>query len=157
MPGCGFDAFGSAPAGLGTPVASPALALSGYQLSTTGAVSSVNVDPTTRDYTFDSYGNDEGMSDTGQRVFVLMATLADSRLANSDGFHVPQKADSSASATIAREVKRVLAPCIDDHTIELIDVSVERDETIPTNVYAIIRWRDVRTSALGTNTLRLRA
>jgi len=140
--GFGFAPAGMSPAGIGLPVSSPALVAKGYQTSTTGAVSSVNIDPKTLDQTVDANGSDEGMSDTAQRVYFCLRTLQGA-ISNLPGFGLEHpKAASPDILPAVREMVRVaMAPVLDDGSATLDDVQIE---VAGTSVFSLIKWTDVK-------------
>lgn len=140
--GAGFDPFGSSPAGYGEPVTSLALAITGYQRSTTGCVSSVNIDGKTKDFTYDAYGNEEGMSDTAQRVYMLIAEEFGSRQCSpKTGFQRPQTIGANFNNDIEARVKRALAPVLVDGSARFDGVDTS---SIGTTGIAYILWTDLR-------------
>ena len=140
--------IGYSGAGIGMPITSPALAAAGYGKSTTGAVSSVNIDNETHDYTFDVYGSEEGMSDTGQRVFLCLSTLRGSRLSfQAFGFKRPTKVSANIQNEVYELVRVAMAPVLDDGSAELLNVAVTTDVT---RVYALVEWMDVARSQKRT-------
>jgi len=135
--------FGTSPAGIGMPVTSPALAKAGYGLSTTGAVSSVNIDCETHDYTFDVNGSEEGMSDTAQRVFLCLSTLKGSRLSfQTFGFSRPTKITDKVNNEVYELVRVAMKPVTDDGSAVLKRVQTTTEGT---RVYALVEWEDTRT------------
>jgi hypothetical protein len=150
--GAGLAPFGTAPAGVGLPVSSPALAAAGYGLSTTGAVSSIEIDPVTRDTVFDAYGSETGMADTAQRVWMLCETVQGSR-ANypTSGLAKPLKAGGDDLVLVVEGLfRQALAPVVDDGSITIDSVTVETDPLRPTYVYALVEWTELRTNSKQT-------
>jgi len=148
LPSTGLG-FGSAPcagtgAGIGTLVTSAALAASGFQRSTTGAVSSVKIDGALRDITFDVYGNEEGMSDAAQCVQVAFGTMrGEIAVDQTAGVQWPKKLGDNAAAQMRAEAARVMAPLTSSGIAELVDVRIEVEGT---TLYGIVQWRDMRTN-----------
>ena len=142
--GFGFDKAGVAPAGLGTPVPCLSLTYYGYQVSSTGAVSSLQIDPSTRDYVFDEKGSELGMNDTEQRVWCCLQTMAQSRVGYADeGLKLPKAIGENIKTEIEEAVRVALKPVLDDGSITLLSVVVESENT---KVLAAVTWRDTRTS-----------
>lgn len=152
MTGAGLSPFGTAPAGVGLPVTSPALVAAGYQMSTTGAVSSVKIDQVSKDVCLDANGSELGMSDQDQRVYMLCTTFVGSR-ANfqRDGLGRP---DAAGGVDLQLQVENLyraaLAPAINDGSIRLDSVTIELDHTKPNIVYAQAYWFDLTTGTSHT-------
>lgn len=146
--GFGFSPAGSSPAGTGLPVSSAALVDAGFSQSTTGAVSSVAINPETRDFDVDAMGSEEGMSDTAQRVFLCMRTMRGERVSfASFGFAAPKRITADVQREVAEAVRVAMLPVTSDGSATLVDVAVEVEGT---RVFALITWRDERTNALST-------
>ena len=152
--GVGYDAIGQAPAGIGEPVTSLALALTGYQKSTTGCVSSLNVDGRSKDYTYDVYGNEEGMSDTAQRVYMLLAEEFGTRQCSpKTGLQRPQTISSRFANDIEAVVKRALDPVIRDGSVSLDLVDTTSSGTTGA---VVVWWTDRRKRSQERTTAPLR-
>jgi phage baseplate assembly protein W len=148
--GVGFDSTGLAPAGLGTPTQNLDLATLGYQKSTTGCVSSLNV-ARDGDYSYDDNGNEEGMSDTAQRVMLCLKTTAGSRVEYQDfGLRIPETTAGSVEAA----VRLALAPVLDDNSVTLDSVE---STTSGTGAQVIVWWTDQRTRKQRSTPLPMRA
>ena len=120
-----IHALGTTPAGLGTPTATGALYAAGsWSKSTTGAVSSVQIDPVTRDIVHDANGSEEGMTDTGQRIWLLCKTTLGSR-ANfqQDGFQRPDRIGGDFARVVTDAFAQALAPVVNDGSarIDVLD------------------------------------
>lgn len=148
MPGFGFSPAGTSPAGVGLPVTSPALVDAGFSQSTTGAVSSLNIDSESRDFTVDSLGSEEGMSDTAQRVFLCMRTLRGIRPTFANfGFKGPPKITDDVRTQVKEAVRLALQPVLTDGSAELQSVETESEGT---RIFALIKWRDTRRGTTTT-------
>ena len=143
--GAGFDPAGICPAGIGMPVTSYALTSGGFQESTTGAVSSVLVDSDSLDYVLDANGNEEGMSDTAQRVQMCLATLLGSRVGfQSFGFRGPRKVTDTVKTEVTEAVRTAMLPVTSDGSATILSVEVVAEGT---RVFALVRWQDNRNNA----------
>lgn len=112
------------------------------------SVSSVEVDPSTRDVVVGSDGNEDGMTDAAQRVYFLTRTTLGSR-ANfpDDGMERPKGLDSSSTQRFVEAAfRKALKPVLDDGTIRIESVTIETDGTV---CYAEVKWIDLRTQAPG--------
>lgn len=147
--GLGLSPLGTSPAGIGSSTPSgPLYQATKWQKSTTGAVSSVEIDPVTRDVVHDANGSENGMSDAAQRVWMLCEMTQGSR-ANwpRDGFARPEKIDSAGfSRDVEDSFRNALAPMVLDGTITIDSFTIEIDPTTPTRGYALVKWTDRRTS-----------
>lgn len=153
--GLGFDALGESPAGLGTPTQNSALAVLGYQRSTTGAVSSVQVTGRERDYAYDDNGNEVGMGDTAQRVFLCIKTTAGSRIEYPEsGLSIPETINGNMGPIMTERVRRAMAPVLDDGSVSLDNVDVTADGTM---LVCVVTWTDLRTLKQRQERLPLRA
>lgn len=153
MTGFGISPAGTAVAGVGLPSASSQLCSTGWQKSTTGAVSSVNIDSTARDITLDDYGSEEGMSDTAQRVYLCLQTLRGSRVSFQPfGFRAPPKITDDVLTLTREAVRLAMLPVTEDGSAELIDVTVGADGT---RLYALVTWRDTRRNTTPTTRAQL--
>lgn len=142
--GFGFDKAGQAPAGLGTPIEGLSVTYTGFGASTTGAVSSLKIDPVTRDYVFDEKGTEQGMNDSEQRVWCCLQTMAQSRVGfPNDGLALPKAIGDNIRTEIEEAIRVALRPVLDDGSITLASVEVE---AVGTKVFAAVKWRDTRTS-----------
>jgi hypothetical protein len=142
--GFGSDPAAGSGAGIGVLVSSPALAAAGYQRSTTGAVSSVNIDGSIRDVTLDAYGNEEGMSDAAQCVQIAFGTrVGEIAVDHEAGVRWPTKLGDTVLSQMRAEASRVMAPLTSSGIAELVDVFVEVEGT---TLYGLVTWRDMRTN-----------
>lgn len=143
MAGVGIGPVGTLPIGGSYVVVSGALAMTVNGVVQRGGVSSSKIDDTTRDYELDEYGNEVAMSDSGQRVYLLLKTSYGS-IANDTGLGLqkPSKLGANAGKEVEAFVRQALSPATDDESIKLEDVQVETDGP---RLYALIRWRDLRT------------
>lgn len=140
--GAGFATAGTSPAGVGVTALTQQLAA--YEQSTTGAVSSIQIDPETRDYVYDSYGSESPMSDTGQRVLLCIQTTLGSRIGDlTFGFEPPTKIPSDLSVHVEEALRTALAPVLSDDSATLVGV---RTESNGTRANAVVTWRDNRTN-----------
>ena len=141
-----IHALGTTPAGLGTPTATGALYAAGsWSKSTTGAVSSVQIDPVTRDIVHDANGSEEGMTDTGQRIWLLCKTTLGSR-ANfqQDGFQRPDRIGGDFERVVTDAFAQALAPVVNDGSARIDSITIEIDPNFPTSGFALVRWFDLR-------------
>lgn len=146
--GFGLSTCGIAPAGLGSPAKNLRLVAPGYTQSLAGGVSSVMIDQRTRDYVYDAYGNETGMSDTAQRVFMCLKTVAGSRVGfQTFGLSVPKTIDSRLQSVIEQNVRLALAPVLDDGSITLDKVDAT---STGTTAIAVVWWTDSRTRTSQT-------
>lgn len=142
--GFGSDPAGGSGAGIGVLVSSPALVASGYQKSTTGAVSSVKIDGALRDTSIDDYGNEEGMSDAAQCVQIAFGmNVGDIAVDHEAGVRWPKKLGDNILNEMKAEAQRVMAPLTDAGLAELESVTIE---TVGTTLYGLVLWRDMRTN-----------
>lgn len=140
--GFGFSPAGSSPAGVGLPVSSPALVDAGFSQSTTGAVSSIKIDPDTRDFAVDAMGSEEGMSDTAQRVWLCIRNLRGSRMSSPTfGFKAPPKITNDVRKEVHEAVRLAMLPVTSDGSVSIEGVEVE---TQGTRIFALVTWRDMR-------------
>ncbi|MFA4900976.1 MAG: hypothetical protein WC563_15765 [Brevundimonas sp.] len=140
LAGLGFAPLGMAPCGLGSPASSDALtaAIGAY-----GALSSIAIDPLSRDYLLDVNGQEYAMGSSAQRVWMCLATLKGSRRnALQWGLGAPSHITESIVNDTREAVRLALLPCTSDGSVELIDVVVETDPVRPTVLYAGVTWRD---------------
>jgi len=95
------------------------------------------------DYEYDDYGNEKGMADSAQRVYLLLATAQESR-ANyrSFGLQRPTHITAQTPRNVDAFVRTALKPAIDDGSVTLTGIEVSSEGT---KVLAIIRWTDNRT------------
>lgn len=152
MPGLGLSLLGLSPAGIGSQVANgPLYLVTAWQKSSTGAVSSVEIDPRTRDVVHDTNGSENGMSDAAQRVWMLCMLTAGSR-ANwpRDGFERPERIGDDFQRIVEDAFRQALDPAVSDGSITIDDVSIETSETYPNRGYALVRWTDRRTNKTDT-------
>ena len=144
-----ISSAGTSPAGLGSPSTNTQLVSPGYQVSAGGCVSSVNIEYGTRDYTYDDYGNETGMSDTGQRIYVCIRTTKGARLNFQDfGLETPGTIDTGrVQRQVERFVRAACRPVTSDGsaTIETVEV-----ETEGTKILAVVRWFDNRRQTTET-------
>lgn len=154
--GAGLATAGTTPAGLGEPVTSEALSPYGYDLSPTGAVSSVEIDGASRDYVFDDdTGSEEGMSDAGQRIWFLLATKRGSRANFGNfGFKLPPKQTSQSDKQVKDAIEQALAPVINDGSVRIDSIEVLVQGT---SAYAVVRWIDMATSQRRSTKTLIRA
>lgn len=148
MSGLGLSPLGTSPAGIGSQVANgPLYQSTAWQKSTTGAVSSVQIDPRTRDVVHDAQGSEQGMSDAAQRVWMLCQTTQGSR-ANwpKDGFARPESIGGDFARLTEDAFRNALAPMILDGTITIDSFTIEIDPATPTRGYALVTWTDRRTN-----------
>jgi hypothetical protein len=141
-----IHALGTTPAGLGTQVANgPLYAASLWQKSSTGAVSSVAIDPVEMDTTHDAYGSENGMSDTGQRILILCKLSLGSR-ANwpTQGLRTPDKCGADLERYVTDAFTQALAPVVDDGSARIDSITVETDANFPTRGYALVTWYDLK-------------
>lgn len=146
LTGLGLAPLGMAPCGLGSPASSDALtaAVGAY-----GALSSVAIDPLSRDYALDVNDQEYAMGSSAQRVWICLATLKGSRRnALQWGLGAPSHITDSVVNDTREAVRLALLPCTTDGSVELIGVVVELDPTRPTTLYAGITWRDRASTAL---------
>lgn len=148
MSGLGLSPLGTSPAGIGSQVANgPLYLVTAWQKSSTGAVSSVQIDPRTRDVVHDANGSEQGMSDAAQRVWMLCSMTQGSR-ANwpKDGFSRPESIGGDFARLTEDSFRNALSPMILDGTITLDSFTIEIDPSTPTRGYALVTWTDRRTS-----------
>ena len=146
-----ISALGTTPAGLGTPVVNgPLYAASSWSKSSTGAVSSVEIDPVTRDTVHDANGSEEGMGDTAQRIWMLCKMTQGSR-ANfpTDGFDQPGHIGGDFERVVTDAFTQALAPVVNDGSARIESITVETDANYPTRGYALVTWFDLRRQKAG--------
>lgn len=154
--GIGIAPSGTSPAGVGAPVTTGPLAKTGWQMSSTGAVSSVEIDPNTKDYVFDpTTGSEEGMGDIEQRVWLLCQTRRGSRTNYQDsGLATPRRITPNLKQQVEAEFKLALAPAIEDGSILIKSIEVE---SLGTQAFALVRWVNLNTDIERTTRTALQA
>lgn len=144
----GIPYAGCVPAGFMPYVASTTATPGTFDEADTVAVSSVEIDPLTKDVVVGSDGNEEGMTDSAQRVYILTRNTLGSR-ANfpEEGLEKPKGLDSSTERFVDSAFRRALQPVLDDGTIRIESITVETEGTV---CYAEVRWVDLKTQIPGT-------
>jgi len=154
--GAGISPAGSSPAGYGSISVSAAFSPQSHGYAETGAVSSLKINPGTKDISFDDNGSEEGMGDEGQLVLMLLGNELGSRdIASEEGFSHPAAVSGDYERELYAAVRKALMPAIETNWIELLSVDAMRDDRYPDSVYAVIRWRSVRSDRVETTTKKI--
>lgn len=147
--GAGQASAGVTAFGIGDPDTNTQLVGPGYTQSEGGCVSSVKIEWGTKDFVYDSYGNEMPMSDTAQRIYMCMRTTKGSRV-NFQGFglETPQTiVGSRIQREVERYVKAACKPVTSDGSATITDVEVDSEGN---QVIAVIRWTDNRRQTTET-------
>ena len=97
----------------------------------------------TKDYEYDSAGNEEGMGDTRQRVYMLMAEEFGSRQCSpKSGFSRPPTIGGNFRQDIETRARAALAPVLSDGSVRLDRVDTE---SAANSGLAYIVWTNLRT------------
>jgi len=94
------------------------------------------------DYVYDDYGNEKPMSDTAQRIYILIRTTPGSRANWKEfGMETPTHINSNISREVERFVRKACKPVISDGSARIDSIEVVSEDN---KVLAIIGWTDMR-------------
>lgn len=147
--GAGLAPAGIAPCGYGTPDAATIPGGAIFRNTLTGEVLACKkLDPATRDYEFDAYGRNTGMTSAAQCVTLALNTELGSSAVRTLGHELGKVQVIGANFTrlVDETLRRALADGVTLGLIDIVSTHVVKKATGLPGAVAIVRWRDRTTN-----------